>query len=246
MDTRRQELLNRLEAAAATSEDLLELCSTIGFQIMYGLPWEIQINAACHMCEHYLPIFEAKWPDVAWPRQLLADVDAWHRAEGRGRPHCPDEADSADGAYYFCFDFLLSAYHHKDDPVSLTSGSFGAMSHAAYARAYNVWLADDVEGALVEKKLMAYYAIDEACRPSEPPVSERLRWDPKHNIYNNVAFMAVYRREFQRIAEWLRAEAVWKYPEPDLDAMMRGLARWKDHDFLPMGPERAEGEFPSE
>lgn len=249
METRRQNLLKKLDETAASAEaiGLSSKCKTICFQIMYSLPWELQIRAACQMCEHYLPIFEAKWPGVAWPRQLLGDVDAWHRVNGRGTERIPEEADSADSAYLFCFDFLLSAYHHKDNPTSLTSGTCGAMGYAAYARARNVWLADDVEGALIEKKLMAYYAIDEASRPSEPPVPERLRWDPKYNANHNVAFVAVYRREFQRIAAWLRAEAVWQYPEPeDMDAMMRGLARWEDHEFYPMGPERAAGELPPE
>jgi hypothetical protein len=75
-------------------------------------------------------------------------------------------------------------------------------------------------------------------RPPEPP-SFDLLWKPEHNAYDNVAFIAVYRREWQRIAAWLRAEAVWEYPEPDdMDAMMRGLRRWEAHEFYPMGPER--------
>jgi hypothetical protein len=243
MDTRRQQLLKNLDEATASAPALRlsEDCSAICFQVMYGLPWEFQIRAACHMCERYLPIFEAKLPTLTWPRQLLRDVDGWHRAEGRGRPDAPAESDTADSAYIFCFDYLLSAYHHKDNPVSLTAGSCGAIAKVAYARAANVWLADDVEAALIEKKLMEYYSMDEACRPSEPPVSERLRWDPKHEPHSNVAFVAVYRREWQHIAMWLRAEAVWQYPDPeDLEAMMRGLKRWEAHEFYPMGPEPAD------
>lgn len=242
MDARRQKLLNELEDTAANtaSESLINECSPICFQVMYGLPLELQIRAACHMCERYLPVFEAKWPGVSWPRQLLGDIDAWHQVEGRGRPDCPEEADSAEGAYHFCFDFLLSAYHHKDDPVSLPAGSCGAMGHAAYARARNVWLADDPAAARIEKEKAAYYRLEEECRPPKP-ASFDLLYKPEHNAYNNVAFMAVYRREFQYIAAWLRAEAVWKYPEPDdMDAMMRGLKRWEAHEFCPIGPEPAD------
>jgi hypothetical protein len=242
METRRQELLKRLEekTVSVAPESLYNECAPICFQVVYGLPWELQIRAACHMCERYLPVFEAKWPGVAWPRQLLADVDAWHRVHGRGRPDCPDEADSADGAYYFCFDHLLSAYHHKDDPVSLTAGSCGTMAEAAYASADNVWLADDPVAARIEKEQSAYHRIEEEERPPEPP-SFDLLWKPEHNAHDNVAFIAVYRREWQRIAAWLRAEAVWQYPEPgNLEAMRRGLERWEAHQFLPMGPERAD------
>lgn len=241
METRRQGLLKRLEEAAASApaSGLSDEGSAICFQIMYGLPWELQIRAACFMCERYLPIFEAKWPGVTWPRQLLGDVGAWHRAEGRGRPDCPDEADSADGSYYFCFDYLLSAYHHRGDPVSLTAGSCGTAAEAAYARASHVWLADDPVAARIEKEKSAYDRIEEERRPSEPP-SFALLDAPEHRRHGNVAFVAVYRREWAILAAWLRAESVWQHPEPeDLDAMLLGLKRWEAHQFLPMGPEHA-------
>jgi hypothetical protein len=256
MDTRRQDLLIRLETAAAKSEDLLEECSTISFQIMYGLPWDLQMRAALHSCERYLPIFEVKWPGVIWPREILRDVDAWHRVNGRGRPRSWDEADSADSAYLFCFDYFLSAYHHKDDPASLTLGNCGAMGNAACARAINVWLADDAIAARIEKERDAFYRMkddyyrnedgtyreDEDDGPQEPKHFGDL-CKPEHQRHLNVAYDAVYRREWRHIAEWLRAEEVWKYPEPDdLDAMMRGLKRWESHEFYPMGPERTEPE----
>jgi hypothetical protein len=260
METRRQNLLKKLDETAASAEaiGLSSKCKTICFQIIYGLPWELQIRAACHICERYLPVFEAKWPDVTWPRVILGDVDAWHRVNGRGTEHAPEEADSADSAYLFCFDFLLSAYHHKDDPVSLTSGTCGAMGYAAYARAENVWLADDAIAARIEKEKAAYHRLKDAHHRNEdgsyrddeedyPPEPEYFNdlWKPQHSDHHNAAFVAVYRREFRHIAEWLRAEEVWKYPEPDdLDAMMRGLKRWESHEFYPMGPERAEGELP--
>lgn len=258
METRRQKLLNKLDETAASAEptDLSSKCKAICFQITYGLPWEFQIRAACQMCEHYLPIFEAKSPSEKWPREILRDVDAWHRVNGRGTERIPDEADSANCAYLFCFDFLLSAYHHKDDLVSLTSGCCGAMGYAAYARARNVWLADDPIAARIEQEKDAYHRMKDAHHRNDdgsyredeedfPPEPEYFRdlWKPEHNAYNNVAFMAVYRREFQQIAELLRAKEVWKYPEPeDMEAMMLGLKRWEDHEFLPMGPERKEPE----
>ncbi len=48
-------------------------------------------------------------------------------------------------------------------------------------------------------------------------------------------------RECLHVVEWLRAEEVWKYPEPDdLDAMMRGLKRWEDEECTPLHPDRKE------
>ena len=83
MEKRRLELLKKLEVTLTQDlepEDFLSVC----YQILYGLPWELQIQAASAALERYLPIFAAKCPDQAWPQQLLNDVDAWHRAGGQG------------------------------------------------------------------------------------------------------------------------------------------------------------------
>jgi hypothetical protein len=151
----------------------------------------------------------------------------------------------ADRIYTFCFDALLSAYHDRDHPPSLTSGACCAIAHAAHARAENVWVADDPVGVLIWEKTWEYYQIEEERRPSEPPFSYEQEYDPEHQDRENVAFMAVYRREWAHAAAWLTAEAVWQYPEPeDLDAMMRALERWNDHDHLPMGPGHADPTTP--
>jgi hypothetical protein len=243
MDTRRHELLKKLEEAAASvpAESPSYDCGAICFRVMYGLPWELQMRVACFMIERYLPIFETKHPGVTWPRQITEDVEGWHRVNGRGTEDTPEGADLADRSYTFCFHALLSAYHHKADPASLTAGTCCAIGHAAFAKAQNVWIADDPQGALMREKMLEYYTTAEDCRPSEPPFSSEQEFDPEHHSYDNVAFVAVYRREWARAAAWLTAEAVWQYPEPDdLDAMMRALQRWNDHDHLPMGPERAD------
>jgi hypothetical protein len=242
MDNRRQDLLNQLEAAAAKRPFVPEDFLSTSFQIMYGLPTELQLRAAVHMCERYLPIFEKKWPGLTWCRQLLSDIDAWHRAEGEARPVVPDEADCAETAYYFGFTHLLCAYNYKDDPVVLTAGLCGTMLQVICARALNVWLADDAIAARIEQERDAYNRIEEEDQPPEPAYFYDV-WKPEHNAYDNVAFDAVYRREWLHVAEWLRAEAVWKHPEPDdMEAMMRGLKRWEKHAFCPMGPEGAEPE----
>jgi hypothetical protein len=67
---------------------------------------------------------------------------------------------------------------------------------------------------------------------------------PAHGRYYNAAFIAVYRREWLHLAAWLRVEAVWQYPEPDMDAMTQGLARWQAQDFLPMGATWEELGYP--
>jgi len=122
MEDRRKDLLNQLEAAAHKTprvpEDFLSLC----FQIMYGLPMELQLRAAFHRYERYLPIHEAKWPGITWPRQVLADLDAWFRAEGEATPDEPDDVDAADLKYQATFTDLLCASRYRDDPACLTAG----------------------------------------------------------------------------------------------------------------------------
>lgn len=256
MENRRHNLLNQLEAAAAKEPFVPEDFTSISFQIMYGLPTEFQLRAALHMCARYLPIFETKWPDVTWCRQLIGDLDAWHRAEGEALPAVPDEADSAETSYYFSFVYLLCGYHDKDDPVVLSAGVCGTIFRTVCARAINVYLADDAIAARIGKEKDAFYRMkddyyrnedgtyreDEEDGPQEPKHFYDL-WNPEHQRHLNVAYDAVYRREWRHVVNWLRAEEVWQYPEPDdLDAMMRGLKRWENHEFYPMGPERKEPE----
>lgn len=246
MDTRRQILLNKLEEAAASAapERLAPDCKAICFQVLYGLRWELQIGAACSMLQRYLPIFEKKQPGVSWPRRLLEDVVGWARTEGTILDP-PDGADSADLRYALSFATLLTALSFKDEPVCLAADACGTVDTAAFVRARNVWLADDPDAARIEREEDAYYAIEEELRPGEPPPSFRELESLAHSPYHNVAFIAVYRREWRAVAAWLRTEAVWQSPEPeDLDAMMEGLKRWQSIELMPAGPTLAGLDYP--
>lgn len=261
MDTRRHDLLNRLEAAAkrtvTTHEDLVSLNDafhSLSFQILYGLPEELQFRAAFHMCERYLPIFEKKQPRSTWARQLLGNLDAWFHAERDSTPEIPDDSDSADTSYQYGFTNLLVGYHYRDDAACLTAGVCGMILHVVNARAQNVFLADNPIAARVEQEKAAYhrmkdahhrnedgtYRDDEEDYPPEPDYSNDLL-KSEHSASDNVAFLAVFCRECLHVADWLRAEEVWKYPEPeDLEAMMRGLERWEEGECTPMLPECKE------
>lgn len=223
---------------------LADDCRAICFQILYGLPEELQFRAAIHMAERYLPIHEKKWPDVTWPRTILADLDAWFRAEGEATPDEPADIDMADLTYEAHFTDLLCAYRYRNDPVCLTAGTCAMILGVIHARARNVFLADDPVADRLKKEKRAWDLIDEEDRPPEPSHFLDL-WKPEHRSHDNVAFQTVFRRECLHVVEWLRAEAVWKYPEPDdLDTMMRGLKRWEDAWCYSIGPERAEGKPP--
>jgi len=245
MNDRRQDLLNQLEATAKIPfgpEDFI----LISFQILYGLPSDLQLRAALHMGERYLPIFEKKQPGSTGARQILGDLDGCFRTERESTPDILDESDSADTTYRSGFMNLLVGYHHRDDPACLTAGACGMISHAIVARAQNVFLADDPVVIRLQKEHDAWWdawgAVEEELWPPQPESFNQL-WQPEHNSSRNVAFDAVYRRKWAYVAEWLRAEAVWTYPEPDdMEAMMRGLKRWESFECCPMWPERTEPE----
>lgn len=239
MDDRRRDLLNRLEVAAkkpvCTDDDLVSLNDdffSLGFQILYGLPEELQFRAAFHMCERYLPIFEKKQPGSTWVRQLLGDIAEWHRVEGDATPDAPDEADSADAHYHSGFTDLLVGYRFRDHPACLAAGVCGMILSVVWARARNVFLADDPIVIQFEKEDRSWWDtwgdVDESLWPPQPESMFQM-YKPEHLPLNNVAFQAVYCRECLHVVEWLRAEEVWKYPEPnDLNAMRHGLKRWED------------------
>lgn len=243
MDDRRKILLSKLEEAAATAapERLEADGKVICFQILYGLPREFQIRAACFMMQRYLPIFEEKMPGVSWPRRLLEDVDEWARTE-LGVPESPDGADAADLGYALTFACLLTANSYRDEPVCLTAETCGILEDAASTRARHVWLADDPEAARLKREVRAYFVMmANDLEPDEPTALFDELESPAHSPYHNAAYIAVYRREWGIIASWLRAEAVWQYPEPeDLDAMMEGLKRWQAiHLYNHAGPTLA-------
>ena len=238
MENRRKELLRQLEEAAGKTPRVPEDFLSLSYQILYGLPSELQFRAAVHMLERYLPIYEAKWPGVTWPRQVLGDIGAWFRANGEATPDEPDDIDSADLGFEARFIDLLYGYRHRDYPASLAAGMCCTMLGMIHARAKNVFLADDPVANRLEKEHRAWCLIEEELRPPEPDHFDQL-WRPEHSHFDNVAFDAVYRREWLHVVEWLRAEAVWQYPEPDdMDVMMRELKHWESRQFIPMGPPR--------
>jgi hypothetical protein len=252
METRRQELLRKLEEAAATAvpDRRAADCKAICFQILYGLPLELQIRAAGCMLLRYLPIFEMKQPSFTWAREFLDDPDGWLGRWSREWPDDPNDADSADKQYLGAFVPFHYARKFKGDPVRLTANVCCSMADVANARARNVWLADDPEAARIEREEEAYYAawreIPGDAPPDPPAVCKELE-TPAHGRYFNAAFIAVYRREWSHVAKWLGTEAVWQYPElQDLDAMMRALAHWQSRNFDSLGATSEDLGYPAD
>lgn len=251
METRRETLLKQLDEVAATAmpERMADECRAICFQILYALPSDLQLRATGYMLRRYLPIFETKHPSLTWPRQVLENADRWYGRWSQERPEYPEGADPADRHYWGAFDPFINVCRYKDDPVRLAANASDTLADVAQARARNVWLADDPEAARIEREEDAFWALHQEYRPDAPPPDPPPHFkeleSPAHGRYYNAAFIAVYRREWIHVAEWLRAEAVWQYPEPeDIDAMMQALATWRARDFLPMGATWEELGYP--
>ena len=222
-----------------------DTCSRLCFQSMYGLPWELQLRAACFIMGHYLRIFETKWPEAAWARTLINNVPDWHEQHGREVPDSPGHLDLADAAYMFCFDAVLFAYHYRDDLAVLAAASCCAISHAIQARSLNIWVADDPKGTFLQSKYMDLDHTGEVYTPTGPLCAER-RISLKHQPENNVAYVAVARREWSKMSAWLTAEAVGDHVDlGDPDVVARALKRWEEHEFLLMWPEDVDRANPS-
>lgn len=138
---RRAELIERIEAEAAVKGGG---ASVTCFEILYGLPAEVQLALAVEAMRRYLPLHEQAHPDNRDARRALDDVAAWHRGHGRAVPLAETEA-FADAAFVMAFDGLLLAYAFQDDAYTLTAGCAYAIRMAIDAQADTAWIADAPE-----------------------------------------------------------------------------------------------------
>jgi len=211
---RRKELLQLL--AQQIAEHNWTGCAESYFRITYGLPAQLQIALACLAGKSYLPIFQHKWPDITWPRQLLDDVEQWVRQFDIQRPDEPEDADPADAAFLFSFDALLLASSHPTAPLIVTSSCACAIMSVINARQSNVWIADDPEAVEMWKTY---------------------QYSPGRSVVENVAAIAVAEREWEKVVSWLEERQVSSIPdETDVDEIEKGLARWQENEMLPVGP----------
>lgn len=240
--SRRERLAQLDEAvAAAGAPETWSRCLAAGFQLFYGLPVPIQMAAGRFMVERYLPIFEARHPEVTWARELLRDVPGWYARHGRAVPDLAGPLDMADAVYQGCFDALLYAHHHRGDAASLAAAVCCAAGDAAHAQGLNVWIADAPESVLVQEKIMEIGRTGDPYPESGPWSSERL-FAPEHQPLHHVGYVAMARDEWAALARWAHAEGVARQADSeDPEAVARALRRWEEREFLLMRPEAEEG-----
>ncbi len=213
--TRRTRLLDKLAQSSKKEPwgESAELC----FKILYGLSPDLQIRLVSFMMRRYLPIFEFKNNRVKWPRHLLNDVGQWVKTHEREVPEQPDNADAADAAFSYCFDALLLAYTYQNDPFTLTSSCIVAIDSAINARETNTWIYDDPE---------AYQMWEQGVLL------------PGRTALDNPGAIAVSKREWQQVTQWLEQEHVVNHPdEEDIEQMEQKLVDWMEREMLLIVPK---------
>jgi hypothetical protein len=196
------------------------------FRVLYGLPFQLQIELAIFMMRRYLPIFERREPEIKWPRIILDDVAQWVEEHIRGIPEAGKFEFPADSPFKMSFDGLVAAYCHRSEPFFLTSGSLCAVKSAISARRSNVWAADDPE------------AVEIWERQRENP---DIYLEPSRLPSNNLAAYAVIQREWQEVGKWLWQQEVWNYTdEVNIEEMEQYLDYWKSNEMILIVPEWLE------
>jgi hypothetical protein len=117
--SRREEWMTGLSAAVANGD--WDACPRLLYCVLYGAPADTQLLITINGIKRYLPIIEAHWPGVTWPRQILDAPDLWIRTYRRAIPEQPQADRDSDAAFVLCLDALLLAWSYQADPGILTS-----------------------------------------------------------------------------------------------------------------------------
>ena len=193
-------------------------CLETIFRILYGLPVDIQMNLAQFAINQYLPIFQRKWPAIAWPAKLVSDVNDWLTNHGRNVPSEPD-LDAADSIFLFSFDALVLAASNPNDRLILTSSCLVSVNSAINALQCNVWIADDPEGVEMWRQ-QGYF--------------------PGRSMGENRPAIAVAEREWEKIGAWLRNKEVWLQTNAfPIEEIENALTRWNQHEMLLILPRES-------
>lgn len=211
---RRKELIDRLRLAVTTdrSESFGELC----FEILYGLPQDIQIDFCCYMIDRYLPTFEKRYPNIKWPRKVLSDLDKLIGIVEDCDLDPPEGATMDDSSFIFCFFALKNAYTYRDNMGIFTTSCVCAILSLIYAQTTNAWIKYDPE-AFNEWKDQKQLSI---------------------KLSDNEHIIEVKEKERNAIIEWLKQNRVWEYPDDaDLEMMKKVLEYWKEGEMSLIVPK---------
>jgi hypothetical protein len=105
------------------------------YRVLYGLAPNHQLSLARFTMKRHLPRFQAMWPKITWPKELLGDPDAWVQQFRRRVPEEPPRDRPADAHFMFGFDSLLLGTYYRSDPSVVTSSSTRSILEAIEASA---------------------------------------------------------------------------------------------------------------
>ena len=204
-------------------------CTDLCFMALFGLPSELHIDIARLIMSRYVPVLEAHWPGVPWPRRLVNDPETWLERSGRSVPDDPVLVLPGDATFLFAVDGLLLAGSNPADHLVLTSSCVYAIDKSIHAQMQNVWVADDPEAAAIWRRIASAGDQDD-------DLGEALREFVGRGPEDNAAAAAVREREWHRLVEILTTRRVWDYPEPGHAEVESALNQWKARECSLMTP----------
>ena len=194
------------------------------FRILYGLPASVTIGIAIESLWRFLPAFQFRWPRHNWPIRILNDPYEWVRRHGWSIGSVPKYGGLKYGAYVAGFDALVNAIVYQDDQGCMASSSCVVISCARSAIVDNVWEADD---------------------PDAVRLWRISRLPPGRSAIENVASLAVARREWEVLIEFLSTEENARiFDSGRVNEVEAYLARWRGSgdEFFLTGPFPANEE----
>ncbi|WP_428268225.1 hypothetical protein [Haliangium sp.] len=217
MATQRKQRVDAFRAGIQVG-DREDADSTL-FRVLFGIPAQIQIELALEITRRFLPVFRKNHPEhtaaVAWAESVLGDLGAYYDARGVEVSDPPEKDAGGDASFWYALYALLDAvsYAKQGKLHRVTPACCTALIWAVGARSANIWYADDPD---------AVQAWNDG--HGEPLLGR--------GEHENLACLAVTKREWLIVADWLEQRQVGDYPEADEDERERWLAWWQERECL--------------
>jgi hypothetical protein len=216
---RRKDLTKSLNTAI-NSQDW-NLCAEICFKIIMGLPSELQIELCNSLLNGYLVIFEKRNPKIKWPRKVLNNPQQWAKKYFQDFPVVSNKLCVPDSIFIFCLDPFMLAHWHNNNDVAVTSCCACLIYNSICARSYNVWLADDPAAFNKDgSKLISSRNI---------------------GLFENDASVAILKREWLKIANWLNKKKIWLYSDnANINELNKIIKKWREKEMLMILPNQID------
>jgi hypothetical protein len=209
MQRRAVRLLKFSEAIAARRWDA---CPALLYRIIYGVPPSVLLPMAAEQIARIVPVFEKRWPNVTWPREIVENTKEWIGHFGRSIPAFPERHSVAEARFVFSLDALLLGSSYPEDPSVLTSSCACAIR--------------EVVGVGVQLSA------------GESGFEEALIVECEGCGTGSLEFARG--REWQTVLDAILVRNLQCGPDSEVPAQMKAdLAAWEDHEELLIVPDAA-------